>query len=119
MGPRLFARSDDGGHTWAANWSAGADLPDPYCEASLVSSADRSALYLVNPSSATRRANLSVHRSSDGGRSWAHSRVLYAGGAAYSDASLTRRGNRTALAFLFERDNYRHVSFGTTPLPIA
>ena len=32
QGPRLFARSDDGGASWAANWSAGPDLPDPYCE---------------------------------------------------------------------------------------
>ena len=37
QGPRLFARSDDGGASWAANWSAGADLPDPYCEAALLS----------------------------------------------------------------------------------
>ena len=36
------------------------------------------------------------------------------GAAAYSDLSLARGG--TVLGFLFERDNYRHVSFGTTPL---
>ena len=41
QGPRLFARSDDGGATWAANWSAGADLPDPYCAVVRVSSRGR------------------------------------------------------------------------------
>ena len=67
MGPRLFARSDDGGVSWAANWSAGADLPDPYCEASIVShgvDGNASDLYLTNPSNPRSRGNLSAHRSS-------------------------------------------------------
>jgi len=116
IGPRLFARSDDGGVTWVANWSAGLDLPDPYCEASIIRGGkdDLAALYFANPSSAHSRSNFSIHRSLDEGRSWPLSRVLYPGGAAYSDISLTKDGK--SLAFLFERDNYAHVSFGTTPL---
>eukprot|EP00729_Bicosta_minor_P007398 gene7398-18685_t len=131
QGPRLFARSDDGGETWAANWSAGVDLPDPYCEASLLgahgsrtngssgsinsggSAAAQPILYFANPSNVKARGNFSVHRSTDGGRTWPASRVLYPGPAAYSDVSTTAGGND--LAFLFERDNYRYIAFGTAP----
>ena len=109
QGPRLFARSDDGGKTWAANWSASAALPDPYCEASLLADPERGALYFGNPSS-HRRENFSLHVSKDGGRTWPSGRVLYPAGAAYSDLSWTRNGS---LAFLFERDNYNTVAFGT------
>jgi sialidase-1 len=112
QGPRLFARSDNGGATWAANWSA-TDLPDPYCEASIVASEDRSSLYFGNPSNAAHRGNFSVHRSTNGGVTWPASEILYHGPAAYSDMSLTRDAK---LGFLFERDNYRYVSFGAVPL---
>lgn len=112
QGPRLFARSDDGGATWAANWSA-TDLPDPYCDASIVSSLDRGSLFFGNPSNARARGNFSVHRSTNGGVTWPTSVVLYPGPAAYSDMSLTANGK---LAFLFERNNYRYISFGVVPL---
>ena len=108
--PRLFARSDDGGATWAANWSAGADIVDSYCEASLLGAPAAGRLYFGNPF-AKRRDNYSVHVSTDGGRTWPVGRVLYPGGAAYSDLTWTRRGQ---LAFLFERDNYRSVAFGVS-----
>ena len=70
----------------------------------------------IHPSDARVRRNLSVHRSEDGGRTWPSSAVLYARGAAYSDASLIRGGE--ALAYLFERDNYRAVAFGSRMLPL-
>ena len=48
QGPRLFARSDDGGATWAANWSATeTELPDPYCEGSIL--ADPCVPHLLLP----------------------------------------------------------------------
>ena len=111
QGPRMFARSDDGGHSWAANWSS-TDLPDPYCEGAIQSDPRRGLTYFGNPSSHSR-ANYSVHVSSDGGRTWPTGRALYPGGAAYSDLSFTRGGR---LAFLFERNNYAHLAFGTTDL---
>lgn len=110
QGPRLFARSDDGGHSWAANWSA-YDIVDPYCEASLLADPARGLLYLGNPYS-HRRDNYSLHVSRDGGRTWPTGRVLYPGGAAYSDLTFTRNGS---VAFLFERDGYNTVAIGTTP----
>ena len=84
-GPRLFARSDDGGASWAANWSAGEDLPDPYCEGSLLSDPARGTLLFGNPSHA-RRLNFSVHASDDGGRTWPRSTV-----AAPADTPRTTR----------------------------
>ena len=108
QGPRLFARSDDGGATWAANWSAGSDLPGPYCEASVTSDVASGDVYLLNPSS-HRRENFSVHVSGDGGHTWPRSDILYPGAAAYSDVTWTREG---ALGFVFERDDYNTVAFG-------
>ena len=81
-------------------------------EASLVASRTGSTLYLANPSNARSRGNFSAHASTDSGRTWPRSKILYPGLAAYSDACVTANGS---LAFLFERDNYRYVSFGTTP----
>ena len=115
QGPRLFARSDDGGATWAANWSAGSDLPDPYCEASLLSApASNELLLFGNPSSARHRANFSVHASRDGGLSWPESVVVYPGGATYSDMSFTSSGD---LVVLFEKDEYNTIAFGTLRVP--
>ena len=119
QGPRLFARSDDGGATWAANWSAGSDLPGPYCEASILGAPSQGKLYVVGPSG-PGRGNLSVHISSDGGLTWPVSHVLYPKGAAYSDASWTTAGGEgdkeaPALAFFFERDNYNTAAFGKLP----
>lgn len=108
-GPRLFARSDDGGATWAANWSA-TDLPDSYCEGSLLSG-DDGVVYFANPS-ATGRWNMSVHRSTDGGRSWPVSTQIYAGSSAYSDLAFLRNGS---VGVLFERDNYGAIAFGVAP----
>ncbi len=68
-------------------------------------------LYFGNPSSKSR-SNYSIHVSRDGGRSWPEARVLYPGGAGYSDLSFTRGGQ---IGFLFERDNYDTVAFGVTP----
>ena len=117
QGPRMFARSDDGGVSWAANWSA-YDLPDPYCEGSLLSDPKAGTLLFGNPSHAGHRLNFSVHRSADGGRTWPRATVVYAGDAAYSDMAFTRNGS---VAVLFERgsggDPYRWVSFGVLPVP--
>lgn len=111
QGPRLMARSDDGGETWASNWSS-YDLPDPYCEGSILSDA-AGRLVFGNPSS-SRRKNYSLHSSLDGGRTWPHSRIVYPGDAAYSDTAFVRNGS---VGILFEKDNYNTMSFTVVPMP--
>jgi len=113
QGPRMFARSDDGGATWAANWTA-YDLPDPNCEGSLLSNAKTGQLYFGNPSTSRSRGNYSIHSSSDGGRTWPQSMVVYPGAAAYSDMAFNRDGD---IVVLFEKDNYNTVSVATVPAP--
>ena len=54
------------------------------------------------------RSNFSIHSSADG-LVWKGVSDVYGGGAAYSDLSLTQNGD---VAFVFERDNYQHLSFG-------
>ena len=112
QGPRLFARSDDGGATWAANWSFFEDkLPGGYCEGSIISDAD-GAVYFGHPGMlhSGARANYTVHKSLDGGRTWPHATVVYPGGSAYSDMALLRNGS---IGVFFEKDNYNTLSFAT------
>jgi sialidase-1 len=113
QGARLFARSDDGGATWADNWTA-YDLPDPFCEASVLSNPNiPGSLYFGNPSSSRgRRDNYSIHSSPDGGRTWNKSVVVYTGGSAYSDTAFTRNGS---IAVFFEKDGYNTASFTVVP----
>ena len=114
---RLFARSDDGGATWAANWSAH-DLPDPYCDASILSDPGlhNGTVWFANPSNARSRVNFSLHASADQGRTWDRSFVVYPGGSAYSDVAYMPNGS---IAVLFEKDNYNTVAFGIVPASVA
>lgn len=121
QGPRLFARSDDGGVSWAANWSANYTtnvLPDPYCEASLLSDPTRNGTLVFGNPSAHKRYNFSVHASDDGGRTWPRSTIVYPGDAAYSDMAFTRNGS---VAVLFEKGGggfpYASIAFGVLPVP--
>jgi sialidase-1 len=71
-------------------------------------------LYFGNPDDHGRRANFSIHSSSDGGLLWESVSDVFAGGAAYSDLSITRQGD---IAFFFERgpydrDPYAWLTFG-------
>jgi len=118
---RMFARSDDGGANWAQIWS---DVNDPqlgltsaYCEGSIVGVPDKGMLYFGNPSDHGRRANFSIHSSSDGGLVWESISGIFSGGAAYSDLSITRNGE---VAFVFERGPsdrypYAYLTFGKVP----
>ena len=124
---RLFARSDDGGLSWARTWSfsgsVGSALRDPDCFGSLASAPAPDvpggwAVFFANPASPRRRANMSIHISLDGGSSWEAWRHVYHGPSAYSALAVLGVGGghahpgRAKLALAFERDRrYRHVSF--------
>lgn len=86
-GKRLVARSADGGATWSAE-KMDPVLPEPPCQASLfryqfASSDQPSVLLFANPAGNGRKL-LTVRVSHDEGRTWATSKPLVAGLAAYS-----------------------------------
>ena len=60
FGPRMFARSDDGGETWVQRWSTNeTEVPDTYCEGSILSDASAESgqdlLFYGHPSAHSRR----------------------------------------------------------------
>lgn len=123
---RLFAISHDAGASWAKTWAfsgkemdATSPLRDPDCFASLAAStvgsgastSVTSTLFIANPTSARRRTNLTIHRSTDGGASWRLWRSIYGGPSAY--AALTSLPHGQKLAVAFERDRFKHISLAT------
>ena len=64
---RATARSADGGATWSAI-AFDDTLIEPVCQGSLVSLAG--ALFFSNPATKTKRLNITVRRSDDGGHTW-------------------------------------------------
>lgn len=115
-GKRLVSRSFDGGMTWS---EAVVDetLIEPTCQASLLRYSfhgdnSDSVLLFSNPAS-KRRDNMTVRLSYDEGRSWPLSRTIDTGSAAYS--SLARLGDGR-VGIVYERDNYKHLTFAAFPL---
>lgn len=81
---RAVSRSKDGGLTFGeVSWDAA--LPDPICQAGLVSlSGQRATLYFSNCASETKRRMMTLKKSDDGGATWNTVDVLHQGPAAYS-----------------------------------
>ena len=111
-GRRIIAFSEDGGHTWSKPAFDDA-LIEPQCQASLIGfplAAKDKANWLLfsNPATRSGRHHMTVRLSTDGGRSWAHSRLLYEGSSAYSCLAVLRNG---LVGVVFERDNYGRLTF--------
>ena len=88
---RLCARSNDGGLTWS-DIEELTELPDPRCQASIVRFTDRDIhdkdrILFSNVASSTRDT-MTVRVSYDECRTWATSKVIYPGPAAYSDMAV-------------------------------
>jgi sialidase-1 len=85
---RAFAVSKDKGETWAPIEEDHA-LIEPVCEASLVQMDDGKAttILFANPAS-RKRENLTLRASYDNAKTWKHSKIVYAGPAAYSDLGI-------------------------------
>jgi sialidase-1 len=89
---------------WSEPWYAAAD---PTCMASLIQLPTGDLLF-SNPNDAQKRVNLTVRRSSDGGRSWDTGRVVDAGGAMYSCMTVLRDGR---IGILYESDEAEGLVF--------
>lgn len=102
-GLRAYAWSDDGGLTWTPV-QYDPTLPEPACQASIIRytgelAGDKSRVLFANPAATspgdTRfagRHSLTVRLSYDDCRSWAVSKLLHAGPAAYSDLAVLADG---------------------------
>ena len=124
-----FTRSDDGGATWSATWVTPASM-GAGTEASLLCPPDSDTIFFATPAffgSASppnnhNRINLTIHASTDGGRSWREKALVYNGLGAYSDMVwLPKKG----IGVLFERGEdkrmchgmcYATVSFALVPV---
>lgn len=105
---RAVSESTDGGLTWSEPKLDEA-LIEPVCQGSLILGVD-SDLYFSNPAS-TQRRNLTVKRSTDGGKTWTSERVVFSGQAAYSNLIPMNKGT---LGVVFEhgvQNPYQQISF--------
>ena len=89
---RAFARSDNGGETWAQTWLLEDRQPEVYagsCENTLVSDPQTGIVYYSLPSAANfSRSNYSVYSSANGGADWELVKVVNPAGSGYSDSWL-------------------------------
>jgi sialidase-1 len=109
---RKISVSRNGGQTWSTT-QHDATLIEPVCQASLLRHPENSdpakdVFLFSNPATQTGRTNGTIRLSRDEGKTWPSSRVLYAGGFAYSCLASLPDG---AVGCLFERDGYKTISF--------
>lgn len=107
---RAVAVSTDRGATWGETAFDDA-LIDPTCQGSLIRAeapAGGVPLFLFSNPAGTKRENLTVRLSRDGGRTWPAARVLHPGAAAYSSLVALPGG---AAGCLYEKDRYATIAF--------
>lgn len=109
---RLVGLSEDGGQTFG-QMTRDEALIDPGCQASILRYGDPldgepSSLLFSNAGTQETRDTGTVRVSCDEGQTWPISKLLYAGGFAYS--CLVRLDDGS-IGCLFEQDNYEYVTF--------
>jgi sialidase-1 len=116
---RVWSESCDGGETWSAG-AEDAALTEPFCQASVLRLRSSSLpaqdwAVFSNPAS-LRRENLTLRLSHDGCRTWAHSRTLWPGPAAYSDLVECPDGTIGCLFECGEEDLHECIAFARIPV---
>ena len=110
-GRRAVSFSADGGMTWSP-CRDDPTLVEPVCQASLISDENpddgKLRLLFSNPASTSGRHHLTVRMSTDEGKTWPDSRLLYMDSAAYSCLAALPCGD---VGILFERDGYQRITF--------
>ena len=115
---RQVSISTDGGSSWSKP-QGDSSLPEPVCQASLLSMDDSrggSLLAFSNPADPKNRVRMTVRISSDGGITWPYQKILHEGPSAYSNLVLLANGK---LACLFEagvQSAYEGIAFTAIPL---
>ena len=111
-GGRKVAWSTDGGETWT-NAKEDKNLPEPVCQASLISfkQGNRFVTLFLNPEgepAGKGRVKGTLRMSLDDGKTWKHSRLLVPGAFAYSAMVLMRDGR---IGVLYEPNDSRTCLF--------
>lgn len=85
---RSYAISQDGGITWSETQYS-SELIEPICQGSILNMTRKGKLtdnlLFSNPASVDKRVKMTIHKSSDSGKSWPVSHLVYPGPTAYSD----------------------------------
>jgi sialidase-1 len=112
---RKTAASSDGGEHWTTLKSA-VDLVDPSCMGGLISlrGGPGPRMVCTGPASRSKRLSGRAWFSADGGRSWSRGVPIAEGSFAYS---VPVQLGPDRIGVLFERDDYRRISFVTLPIP--
>ena len=111
---RGVALSKDGGLTWAPA-THDATLVEPQCQASILRHSPSRLLFL-NPASTKTREKMTVRLSLDEGKSWAKSKEIHAGPAAYSCLAVLADGAIGCLYEAGEKHAYEKIAFTRVPL---
>jgi sialidase-1 len=117
---RAIARSDDGGHSWT-ELAYDDVLVEPVCQASLLAHPTiqfdgQPLLLFSNPPHSTKREDLTVRLSRDGGRTWPAANQLHTGPSAYSSLTVLPDGS---IGCLYEAGRNRYhesIIFARFPL---
>jgi sialidase-1 len=105
---RAVQRSNDGGLTFSP-LTLDETLIEPVCQASMITGPNNSVLF-SNPAD-TKRTRLTVRMSNDGGHTWAASKLIHEGPAAYSSLAMLRGGHIGLLYELGEKSPYERIAF--------
>lgn len=114
---RAAALSVDGGSTFGPMYPV---FNETACEGSVASLPEFPGGPLLVMSSAfdvSSRANMTLHTSSDNGRTWVPAVNVYAGYAAYSSLVNLGTTQGDSVGLLFERDNYEKISYAAVQVP--
>jgi len=116
-GGRKVSWSTDGGETWT-NAKEDKNLPEPVCQASLISFKDgnRFVTLFLNPEgepAGKGRAKGTLRMSLDDGKTWKHSRLLVPGKFAYSSIARMKDGR---IGVLYEPNSSTEILFTSVDL---
>lgn len=113
---RILSFSKDGGDHWEGPFAA-FDLPDPVCQGSMLRyslSGGKSVLLFSNAGSPSKRVNLTISVSRDGGHTWPKHTVIFPGPAGYSDIVVMPKGR---LGVLWEKGGGgKGIAFSVVPI---
>jgi len=106
---RLISFSKSGGEMWDSSFVC-TDLPDPVCQGSIlnIKFKGKQMLFFSNPSSQTKRENLTIKASDDDGISWKWSFSIDKGPASYSD--LVYPGKKD-IGILYEKNSINAIVY--------